>query len=634
MPTRPTGQESCRSYSLWGGQWLVRTQRTWAHVRALRFVERIHVSFYIVSLGNKSPPKHPNKESSLDASAKLTKAELNERSGDADSSKDKSGPESPPEFWRSCPRKGPQSLSWSRIHTPGRANGALSYFQLGDEGPCSGGTKLNSTFITVEIENTSRTINIKSNKRPGLKKKPYPSPLPEKIFASATQQMSQIRKRSSKKQNFSANHEGNTSRKRLREQSEQWLDNEISFPSTPGCQLVDSPIILEALIEGFLSRTPLVGFFGEESYPIGTINLNVTIGEPKRLQTIPMEFAVVKSHSPYNVILGRTSLRSLGAIASTIHSMIKFHTANGIATMITKRETLHEFRRMEEAQGPAMERRITLPRIQASGSVGKTSQGKKEGRWQTHKAGEPDDTIQLPPSPPKKDTQTNEKVEGKDEHLERPLENKPPSELIEILRKYADDFAWTPADMIGIPHFIAEHKLKTYPHIELMVKRKRSIAPNIRKVVKDEVAEWLKAGIVRKNLYPLPKIDWKIESLMGFKYKCFLYAYKGYHKIQMTKKDEEKMAFHTDEGVFYYTKMPFGIKNAKATYQRLADTIFEGQMGRNLEGYVDDMVIKSKTEPEMIKDVEETLLTLKKVIMKLNPKNVPLEWRKATSWDI
>ncbi|GKA50036.1 reverse transcriptase domain-containing protein [Tanacetum coccineum] len=123
-----------------------------------------------------------------------------------------------------------------------------------------------------------------------------------------------------------------------------------------------------------------------------------------------------------------------------------------------------------------------------------------------------------------------------------------------------------------------------------------------------------------KDLYPLPKIDWKIESLMGFKYKCFLDAYKGYHKIQMTKKDEEKTTFHTDEGVFCYTKMPFGLKNARATYQILVDTIFKGQMGRNLEAYMDDMVIKSKTEPEMIKDVEETLLTLKKVNMKLNPK--------------
>nr|GEV07817.1 reverse transcriptase domain-containing protein [Tanacetum cinerariifolium] len=86
------------------------------------------------------------------------------------------------------------------------------------------------------------------------------------------------------------------------------------------------------------------------------------------------------------------------------------------------------------------------------------------------------------------------------------------------------------------------------------------------------------------------------------------------------KLDVEKMKFHTDEGVFCYTKMPFGLKNVEATYQRLVDTVFEGQMGRNLETYVDDIVIKSKTELEMINDVEETLLTLKKTVKKILPR--------------
>ncbi|GJR30307.1 reverse transcriptase domain-containing protein [Tanacetum coccineum] len=66
----------------------------------------------------------------------------------------------------------------------------------------------------------------------------------------------------------------------------------------------------------------------------------------------------------------------------------------------------------------------------------------------------------------------------------------------------------------------------------------------------------------------------------------------------MAKDDEEKTAFHTSQGVYCYTKMPFGLKNAGATYQRLVDNAFEGQVGRNLEVYVDDLVIKSHTEDE------------------------------------
>ncbi|GJS69359.1 reverse transcriptase domain-containing protein [Tanacetum coccineum] len=123
-----------------------------------------------------------------------------------------------------------------------------------------------------------------------------------------------------------------------------------------------------------------------------------------------------------------------------------------------------------------------------------------------------------------------------------------------------------------------------------------------------------------KDGYPLPEIDWKVESLCGFPFKCFLDAYKGYHQIQMAEEDEEKTAFITNQGIFCYTKMPFGLRNAGATYQRLVDRAFHGQIGRNLEVYVDDLVIKSHTEDEVVRDIEETFRTLRKINMKLNPK--------------
>ncbi|GJS37030.1 reverse transcriptase domain-containing protein [Tanacetum coccineum] len=123
-----------------------------------------------------------------------------------------------------------------------------------------------------------------------------------------------------------------------------------------------------------------------------------------------------------------------------------------------------------------------------------------------------------------------------------------------------------------------------------------------------------------KDGYPLPEIDWKVESLCGFPFKCFLDTYKGYHQIQMAKEDEEKTAFITSQGIFCYTKMPFGLRNAGATYQRLVDKAFHKQIGRNLEVYVDDLVIKSRTEDEIVRDMEETFQTLREINMKLNPK--------------
>ncbi|GJU53964.1 reverse transcriptase domain-containing protein [Tanacetum coccineum] len=88
----------------------------------------------------------------------------------------------------------------------------------------------------------------------------------------------------------------------------------------------------------------------------------------------------------------------------------------------------------------------------------------------------------------------------------------------------------------------------------------------------------------------------------------------------MAKEDEEKTAFITSQRIFCYTKMPFGLRNAGATYQRLVDKAFHKQIGRNLEVYVDDLVIKSRTKDETVRDTEETFKTLREINMKLNPK--------------
>ncbi|GKD17755.1 reverse transcriptase domain-containing protein, partial [Tanacetum coccineum] len=96
--------------------------------------------------------------------------------------------------------------------------------------------------------------------------------------------------------------------------------------------------------------------------------------------------------------------------------------------------------------------------------------------------------------------------------------------------------------------------------------------------------------------------------------------FKDLNKIRIVKEDEEKTAFITSQGIFCYSKMPFGLKNARETYQRFADKAFQKQIGRNLEVYVDDLVIKSRTEQEIMEDIEETFKTLRVINMKLNPK--------------
>ncbi|KAL0413146.1 UNVERIFIED_CONTAM: Retrovirus-related Pol polyprotein from transposon [Sesamum radiatum] len=87
----------------------------------------------------------------------------------------------------------------------------------------------------------------------------------------------------------------------------------------------------------------------------------------------------------------------------------------------------------------------------------------------------------------------------------------------------------------------------------------------------------------------------------------------------VSPEDRKKVSFITSEGTFCYVVMPFGLKNAGTTYHRLVDKIFRPQIGRNMEVYVDDMLVKSRKAEEHVKDLEENFSVLRKYKLKLNP---------------
>ena len=87
----------------------------------------------------------------------------------------------------------------------------------------------------------------------------------------------------------------------------------------------------------------------------------------------------------------------------------------------------------------------------------------------------------------------------------------------------------------------------------------------------------------------------------------------------MAEEDQENTSFITSQGLYCYKVMPFGLKNAGATYQRLVNRMFSKQIGRNMEVYVDDMLVKSREELPHLDDLKETFTTLKQYQMKLNP---------------
>ena len=110
-----------------------------------------------------------------------------------------------------------------------------------------------------------------------------------------------------------------------------------------------------------------------------------------------------------------------------------------------------------------------------------------------------------------------------------------------------------------------------------------------------------------------------MDSTAGHRLLSFMDAFSGYNQIRMDEADQEKTLFITNQGLFCYKVMPFGLKNAGATYQRLVNHMFRPQIERNVEVYINDMLVKSQDEEIHLDDLQETFDTLRQYSMKLNP---------------
>ncbi|XP_065638118.1 uncharacterized protein LOC136071128 [Quercus suber] len=121
-----------------------------------------------------------------------------------------------------------------------------------------------------------------------------------------------------------------------------------------------------------------------------------------------------------------------------------------------------------------------------------------------------------------------------------------------------------------------------------------------------------------KDPFLMPKIDRLVDATVKHPRMSFLDAFQGYHQIPLALEDQEKTAFVTPTGNYHYKVMSFGLKNVGSTYQRMMTRMFEPQLGRNIEIYIDDMVVKSKMVAEHVKDLESTFKVLRKYKLRLN----------------
>ena len=121
-----------------------------------------------------------------------------------------------------------------------------------------------------------------------------------------------------------------------------------------------------------------------------------------------------------------------------------------------------------------------------------------------------------------------------------------------------------------------------------------------------------------KDSFPLPYIDQLVDATAKHVLLSFMDAYSGYIQIPMFELDDEHTSFIIDHGLYCYKVMPFGIKNVGATYQRLVNMMFKDLIGKTMEVYVDDMLVKSKVAKNYVIHLGVMIAMRKRYKMKLN----------------
>ena len=226
--------------------------------------------------------------------------------------------------------------------------------------------------------------------------------------------------------------------------------------------------------------------------------------------------------------------------------------------------------------------------------------------------------------------------------------------LVALLKDYQDVFACSYSDMPGLDSRIVEHSLPTNPDMPPKKQRLRRTKPELSKKIEEEVMKLLKVGFIEvsrypdwianivpvekkdgrirvcvdyrdlnkaspKDDFPLPHIDVLVDSTAGFELFSFMDGFSGYNQIKMSDRDKEKTAFITPWGTFHYRVMPFGLKNAGATYQRAIVTLFHDLMHKEIEIYVDDMIAKTRCGEDHIEALKRLFSRLREFKLRLNP---------------
>ena len=255
------------------------------------------------------------------------------------------------------------------------------------------------------------------------------------------------------------------------------------------------------------------------------------------------------------------------------------------------------------------------------------------------------------------------------------LDTKKEEILLEVLRKNKEAIGWTLTDLKGLDPLLCTHRIFLEDESRPVREAQRRLNPRVWEVVKEEILKWpnteiiypisdshwvnpvhvipKKAGVTvttnekgeeihtrlltkwrvcidyrklnsatKKDHFPLPFIDQILDRLAGSSYFCFLDGYSGYNQIAIHPDDQEKTTFTYPFGTFAFKRMPFGLCNAPATFQRCMTAIFFDFFGDSLEVFMDDFCVFGN-------DFESCLAHLTKILEVCVRKRLVLSWEKS-----